>query len=153
MGRWLSAMRIIQAFQKGIQMGMKSKRKGASGELEVAALWQIYGWTEAHRGRQYSGGPESPDVVVSPEIDGLLHCEVKRTERFNLDQAIEQACEDCGEEQTWVVFHRKNAKRWVVIIDAEVFLSMARMIWSRGLWSSLIEIIRPILSGSKAYKK
>jgi hypothetical protein len=44
-------------------MGMMSRRKGAEGERDAAAkLNEVLG-TKFHRGRQYHGGPESPDLA------------------------------------------------------------------------------------------
>ena len=66
-------------------MGRMSKRKGAAGEREAAAhLNQVLG-THLHRGRQYHGGPESPDLAG--DLPGL-HLEVKRCERISLYPAM-----------------------------------------------------------------
>lgn len=100
-------------------MGMRSKRKGADGEREVAKLLREHG-IDAHRGRQYHGGPDSPDVTG---MEGY-HIEVKRTEGFRLYDALGQAKEDAGEGETPVVFHRRNGKKWVVVMDAEDFLNL-----------------------------
>ena len=44
-------------------MGKMSKRKGAAGEREAAEkLNEVLG-TRFHRGRQYYGGPEPPDLA------------------------------------------------------------------------------------------
>lgn len=67
-----------------------SRNKGKTGEREVAALLRKYGY-DAHRGQQFSGGNDSPDIVHS--IPGL-HIEVKRVEQFNLWAAIDQADAD-----------------------------------------------------------
>lgn len=101
------------------KMGARSKRKGADGERDCANFLREHGF-DAHRGRQYHGGPDSPDVVGIPGY----HIEVKRTEAFRLYPALEQAQEDAGEGETPVVFHRKNGKRWVVVMDAESFIDM-----------------------------
>ena len=51
-------------------MGSLSRRKGAAGEREAAAkLNEVLG-THLHRGRQYHGGPESPDLAG--DLPGLL---------------------------------------------------------------------------------
>lgn len=95
-----------------------SRQKGKRGELEFAALLRQYGH-EARRGQQFCGSPDSPDVVS--DID--YHVEVKRVERLNLWAAIEQARADAG-DKPWLVAHRKNQERWVVILDAEEFLRL-----------------------------
>ena len=102
-------------------MGKMSKRKGASGELEAAAkLNEILG-TRFHRGRQYHGGPESPDLAG--DVPGL-HVEVKRTERLRLWEAVRQAQEDAGVDQVPVVMHRANRKPWVVIVEADLLIRL-----------------------------
>lgn len=99
-------------------MGLHSKNKGKLGELEVAKLLARFGYT-ARRGQQYAGGGNSPDVVHN--MDGF-HIEVKRTERFALYPALEQANADKKPKEISVVFHRMNNKNWVVVMDAEEFL-------------------------------
>ena len=93
-------------------MGAKSRRKGVRGELEAAAelgrLFQV----EAHRGRQYCGTAETPDVRAA--IPGV-HFEVKRTEALRLYSALEQAIEDAGQNVP-VVLHRANQRPWVAIV-------------------------------------
>ena len=98
---------------------INSKMKGKRGELEVAALLRSHGY-DARRGQQFSGSPDSPDVVHSL---GGFHIEVKYTEAFNAYKAMEQAEGDCKEEDIPVVFYRKKRKRWMVLIDAEDFLT------------------------------
>ena len=69
---------------------MNSKRKGSGGERELAELLQAHGY-DAHRNDQrYIGGLNNPDVGGLPGY----HIEVKRTERFSLYAAMEQARRD-----------------------------------------------------------
>ena len=104
-------------------MAKMSKEKGKGGEREVAALLREYGF-EARRGQQFSGGDGSPDVVHN--IPGV-HIEVKRTERFSLYPALNQATEDSKETlKTPIVFHRMSRRRWVVVLDADDFLQIMR---------------------------
>ena len=102
-------------------MGRMSKRKGAAGEREAAAkLNEILG-TRFHRGRQYHGGPESPDLAG--DIPGL-HVEVKRTEKLRLWEAVRQARADASVDQVPVVMHRASRKPWVLIVEAEDLLRL-----------------------------
>jgi Holliday junction resolvase len=101
-------------------MGMKSKAKGKLGELEVAKLLQEFGF-EARRGQQFAGGGDSPDVVH--KMTGF-HIEVKRTETFGLYDALEQAKGDRKAGEDALVFHRRNSKDWVVVMDAREFLKL-----------------------------
>ena len=93
-------------------MGAKSRRKGCRGELEAAAELARLFRVEAHRGRQFCGCQEAPDVRAA--IPGV-HFEVKRVEALRLYPAIEQAIEDAGENVP-VVLHRANQKPWVAIV-------------------------------------
>ena len=97
-----------------------SREKGKRGERQVAALFREYGF-DAHRGQQYHGGPDSPDVVGVPG----LHIEVKRTERLNLYDALAQAKRDAGEDLP-VVIHRKNDSPWVAIMDFDDWMKIFR---------------------------
>lgn len=58
-------------------------------------------------------GLEGEDVV------GLdyIHCEVKRVQALNLDEAMEQAKRDSKDNQLPAVFHRKNNKKWKVTME------------------------------------
>ena len=101
-------------------MAKLSRDKGKRGELEVAKLFRDAGF-EAHRGQQFAGGGDSPDVIHS--VDGL-HVEVKRVEAFHLWPALQQAKDDMKKGDVPVVFHRKNGKEWVAILPATDFLEM-----------------------------
>ena len=93
--------------------GRFSRNKGKRGERELATeLARVLG-IEARRGVQFQGGPDSPDVMTSiPNV----HFEGKRTERFRLYEALEQAVGDAGAEKIPVVCHRQNKKPWVVVL-------------------------------------
>lgn len=74
-------------------MRKNSRQKGASGERELAReLARVLG-CRARRGQQYSGSPDSPDVVT--DIPGI-HIECKRTETLRLYDALAQARRDAG---------------------------------------------------------
>ena len=103
-------------------MGKMSKEKGKVGEREVAALLRAHGFA-ARRGQQFAGGGDSPDVVH--DIPGV-HIEVKRTEQLNIYAALDQAAADSAKGELPAVFHRKNGKRWLVIMDANDFLKLGR---------------------------
>ena len=92
-------------------MAINSKKKGAKGERELASRLREYGYN-CRRGQQYNG-LEGEDVV------GLdyIHCEVKRVQALNLDEAMEQAKRDSKDNQLPAVFHRKNNKKWKVTME------------------------------------
>jgi Holliday junction resolvase len=94
-------------------MGRLSRNKGKTGERELAhELQRVLGVT-ARRGVQYTGGPDSPDVVT--DIDNI-HIECKRTEHFRLFEALDQSIRDAGESKVPVVMHRPNHRPWVVVL-------------------------------------
>ncbi len=72
---------------------MNSREKGKRGERQWRDELRANGYA-ARRGQQFSGSPESPDVVC----DALpwIHFEVKAVERLNIEDAMEQARRDCG---------------------------------------------------------
>ena len=97
-----------------------SRNKGKRGELEFAHFLTSRGFP-ARRGQQFSGSPDSPDVVCD-SLSGF-NFEVKRVERFRLYPALKQAQDDSGGKIP-VVAHRMSRKDWVVILDAEDFLDL-----------------------------
>lgn len=102
------------------QKRVNSKAKGKKGELELANKLQEYGY-DAHRGVQYHGGADSPDVVGLPGI----HIEVKRVEKLNIYDAISQAKRDAG-ILLRAVFHRKNDCEWLVTMPLDDFMVIYR---------------------------
>lgn len=99
-------------------MSINSKKKGAAGERELASRLREYGY-DCRRGQQYNG-LEGEDVV------GLdyIHCEVKRVQALNLDEAMEQAKRDSKDNQMSAVFHRKNNKKWKVTMELNDWIKL-----------------------------
>ena len=102
--------------------GSRSRRKGAGGERELAAVLTAEGF-DARRGQQHRGGPDSPDVLV-PSLPGIQF-EAKRTERLTLYDAIAQARHDAGDKLP-IVAHRRNASEWVAILPLVDMLAILR---------------------------
>ena len=63
---------------------INSRQKGAAGERELANWLKQYEGVEARRGQQFSGSPDSPDVVHSMEG---LHIECKQVEALSLRES------------------------------------------------------------------
>lgn len=104
-------------------MGSMQRRKGAAGERELARILREAGFTGARRGQQYSGTETSADVIGLPGI----HIECKRSETFRLYDALEQARRDTGKSgDAPAVFHRRNGKPWVVVMELDDWLDMYR---------------------------
>jgi hypothetical protein len=92
---------------------MNSKRKGKRGELDAAHAIYEYLGIRARRGIQYAGTPDSPDVVADlPHV----HWEVKRVERLNVPEALEQAIRQAADYQVPVLLHRQNRRPWLVTV-------------------------------------
>ena len=96
-------------------MSKSSQRKGAAGERELASLLREHGF-DIQRGGSLSFG-EIPDLTGLPGI----HIEVKRVERINLGEAMEQAIRDTERfhDGAPTVFHRRNRQPWLVTMLLE----------------------------------
>jgi len=101
---------------------MNSRNKGKIGEREFASLLREHGY-DARRGQQFSGSPESPDVMS--DALAWLHFEIKRVQNLNLTDACVQAEGDCG-GKPWVVAHRRNHAPWLITMRAEFFFDLIR---------------------------
>ena len=101
---------------------MNSRNKGKVGEREFASLLREHGF-DARRGQQFSGSPDSPDVVS--DALAWLHVEVKRVQNLNLTDACVQAEGDCG-GKPWIVAHRRNHAPWLITMRAEFFFRLLR---------------------------
>lgn len=105
-------------------MAINSKRKGKTGELELARKLRELGY-EVRRSVQYNGKEEEgqADLLGLPGI----HIECKRTEKLNLYEAIGQAKRDSeGKGELPVVFHRRNNCEWLAILPLEDFIKLYR---------------------------
>lgn len=100
---------------------INSRQKGARGEREFAALLREHGY-EARRGQQFSGSPDSPDVVTNLPF----HFEVKRVEQFNAYKAIEQAVRDSEPTKIPVVAHKRNKGEWLAVLRMDDFIKLVK---------------------------
>lgn len=98
---------------------MNSNAKGKRGERELAQFLRDRGY-ESRRGQQFSGSPDSPDVVCE---DLPFHIEVKRSETLSPYKALEQAQTDAGTKPP-LVAHRRNGKEWLAILLLDDLLSL-----------------------------
>lgn len=101
-------------------MGRSSQQKGKRGEEELVEQLRQYEY-QAERSPSQNYGT-APDVVGLPGV----HIEVKRTERLNLDQAMEQSIRDAERfhDGAPAVFHRKNRRPWLVTMRLEDFMKL-----------------------------
>jgi len=98
---------------------MNSRDKGKRGELELAHELEKHGYN-TRRGQQYCGANGDADVVGLPGF----HIEVKRVEKLNLENAMEQSISDAKEDEMPVVMHRKNRKPWLVTLELKDFMEL-----------------------------
>lgn len=100
---------------------VNSRQKGAAGEREIAKILRTYyGYKEARRGQQFCGKNGDADVVALPRV----HMEVKRVERLNIYDAIDQSKRDARQGEFPAVFHRKNRCEWLVTVQLDTFMQL-----------------------------
>lgn len=101
---------------------MNSREKGKRGERLWRDELRSAGFA-ARRGQQFSGSPESPDVVC----DDLpwAHFEVKSVERLNVEIAMDQARGDAVDKVP-LLAHKRNHCRWLVTMEANTFFQFLR---------------------------
>jgi Holliday junction resolvase len=106
---------------------MNSRRKGKTGELELAHFLSEHGFA-SRRTSQFCGRPTNGEATDASDVVGLpgFHVECKRVENLNVQKAIEQAVRDAAGRLTPVVFHRRNRKDWLVTIQAADFLKLIK---------------------------
>ena len=105
-------------------MGKNSRDKGARGEREIARILSEFGY-ECRRGQQYSGANGDADVIGLPGV----HLEIKRVERLNLQDAMDQSKRDAqaaGRGEIPVVMHRRNNCKWLVTMELDHWIEMYR---------------------------
>lgn len=98
-----------------VKKRINSCEKGKRGEREFSSFMRETWGLDCRRGKQYSGGDDSPDVV-----HGLIgvHIEVKLVEKLNLQDAFLQAKGDAGVAQTPIVAHKRNRGPWLLTFEA-----------------------------------
>ena len=104
-------------------MAVNSKRKGASGERELAHKLNDYGY-KTRRSVQYNGKADDgqADLLGLPGI----HIECKRVEKLNLYDAMAQAIHDAKDGELPTVFHRKNHSEWLVSMRLSDWIKLYR---------------------------
>ena len=98
---------------------MNSRTKGKRGELEAAHILKKHGY-DTRRGQQFAGINGDADVVGLPYI----HLEIKRVEKLNIDDALQQSVRDARDAEIPVVMHRKNRTEWKITMLFEDWIKM-----------------------------
>jgi Holliday junction resolvase len=101
---------------------MNSNQKGKRGERQWRDELRAQGYA-ARRGQQFSGSPDSPDVVCD-ELP--FHFEVKVVQRLNIYDAMIQAIADSGGRKIPVVAHKRNHGEWRVTMRADDWFGLVR---------------------------
>jgi Holliday junction resolvase len=99
---------------------VNSRSKGARGERAWRDVLKSYG-INARRGRQFSGSPESPDVISDLTA---IHWEVKWVERLDIYRALAQSIRDAGGNQIPIVAHKRNGTEWFISLRAKDFIEV-----------------------------
>jgi len=101
---------------------VNARAKGARGERAWRDELREAGF-QARRGQQFSGSPESPDVVC----DDLwwMHFEVKCVEQVRIEDWMDQARRDAGGAMP-IVAHKRRHRRWLVTMEAKDFFRLVR---------------------------
>lgn len=100
-------------------MSGMQRRKGAVGEREVVEELNRMGML-CHRTAQRMGKAGDAADVVCVGLD--VHIEVKRRENLAWKATLEQAERD-AHGKPWVIVHRPNGGRWVVIQPLEQWVA------------------------------
>ena len=104
---------------------MNSKRKGTAGENELAEFLRGYGIRAYRTNQIFTSGKNNPDVCA--EIAGRkIHVEVKRVEKLNISEAMNQAMKDASPDSLPVVAHRRNREKWLLTIPLFLLLDTLR---------------------------
>jgi Holliday junction resolvase len=101
-------------------MAINSKQKGARGERQWRDQLREHGYA-ARRGQQFSGSPDSPDVICHDLK--WAHFEVKCVEKLNLSDAMCQAVGDAI-SKTPIVAHKRNHGPWMVTMLADDWFNL-----------------------------
>lgn len=95
---------------------INSKNKGKRGELLLVHAQNDFG-LHAERTVQFSGRhPDSSDITTR-EFPGFYQ-EMKFTEKLNVQEAFQRACEDCGAKIP-IVYHKRKRGPILAILEAE----------------------------------
>ena len=104
---------------------MNVKRKGTAGENELAGILRSAGIRAYRNDQIYKGGKGNPDVYA--EVDDIrFHVEVKRQERLNVPEAVNQAIEDAADGFFPIVAHRRNREKWLLTVPLIPFLDLLK---------------------------
>lgn len=101
-------------------MGARSQRKGADGELEVAAILREHGYHVERGGTQSFG--------AQPDLFGLndVHLEIKRCETAKIWEWMAQSKADAARFKDGVptVIFRRSRSNWLICMELSDWLAL-----------------------------
>ena len=106
-------------------MACNSRRKGKDAELTCAKILnELFPHAQCRRSQQFKGDKTAADLTC----DGLpgIMVEVKRRQSMNLHTVMKKSLEDCTEDQTPVIIHRKDNEEWLLTVRLE---DLPDMMW------------------------
>ncbi len=104
---------------------MNVKRKGTAGENELSEILRSSGIRAYRNDQIFKGGKGNPDVFA--EIMGKpLHIEVKRVEKLNVPEAMNQAIRDAENGAFPVLAHRRNREQWLLTMPLLPLIDILR---------------------------
>ncbi len=101
-------------------MGKLSRDKGKRGERLARDWWRDnLGLERVARGRQFRGGPDSPDITETLKF----HTEVKVGAKCpSAYAAIAQSEADCPHSKFPLVQMKKDRSQWLFVMPEETFI-------------------------------
>jgi hypothetical protein len=102
-------------------MSASERRKGKTGELEVARILRAAGWPDAKRTSDGRAQIERGDIADGP--DGV-HLEVRRRETLALWAWLAQAKAEARDGDAPVVAFRRSRSRWYAAVELEFLLDL-----------------------------
>jgi hypothetical protein len=100
----------------------RSKRKGATGELDVAKLAIAHGFTECRRNFG-SGSRGGGDLIGIPGVS----MECKRQERLNIHAAYEQAARAARATEMPVVAFKRSRGPWLAVLELDELFALLKL--------------------------
>jgi len=125
--------RILKKIQKELVPIKTRSRKGKGSALQklvcekISAMTGIpWGSSDEHLIRSREMGQHGVDVILVGEARNKFpfSIECKNTETFQLYKTIEQAVANVKDGDYWLVVHKKNGSKPIVVLDLDTFLEV-----------------------------
>src|SRR6266705_888503 len=114
--------RVRSSGDTGRMSGLRSRRKGVTGERELADVFEDAGWTT--RGLEGSGDWLAFRSRTVPYAEDTLHIECKRAERLRLPAWLAQAAAEAPADVPPVVCFRQSRGQWYAALPLTDLLEL-----------------------------